>query len=367
MHPLPGWNVPSKVEKPTTPEWWTIMPRHLRLASLLAALALVGTACAGDDGSPTSKVAAETATTAAARATTTTSTPPATTTIPTATTTSISEAVLAQISDEALRDIPYAEDSPKQVLDVYLPATGDGPYPTILAIHGGAFRANSKALYRTLGPYFAANGYAFVAMSYRLTTTDSYPAQVEDSFCALAWLHANADEYGFDPDRVVVLGGSSGGYMAAMVGTVDDTDRYLADCPNAYPADETPQAVVIFYGLYDFTTVDDYNASDKGINEAFWGAEYEDIPVERLVEMSPIEHIDGSEPPFIILHGTADVTIPSVMSERFAAALERAGVDAELILVPDARHAFELKPLTGPEMTLALAAIHEFLDRTLGP
>jgi acetyl esterase/lipase len=344
------------------------MPRYLRHASLLAALALVGTACAGDDASPTSQVAAETATTAAASATATTSFPLATTTIPTATTTSIPEAVLAQISDEALRDIPYAEDSPKQVLDVYLPTTGDGPYPTILAIHGGAFRSNSKALYRTLGPYFAANGYAFVAMSYRLTTTDSYPAQVEDSFCALAWLHANADEYGFDPDRVVVTGGSSGGYLAAMVGTVDDTDLYLEDCPNAYPAGETPQAVVIYYGHYDFTTMDDYNPSDQiGWLRYFWGADYEDIPVERLAEMSATEQIDGSEPPFIILHGTADTSISIVMSERFAAALERAGVDVELVRVPDANHAFELKPLTGPEMTLALAAIHEFLDRTLGP
>jgi dipeptidyl aminopeptidase/acylaminoacyl peptidase len=55
------------------------------------------------------------------------------------------------------------------------------------------------------------------------------------------------------------------------------------------------------------------------------------------------------------------------MSERFAAALERAGVDVELVRVPDANHAFELKPLTGPEMTLALAVVHQFLERTLNP
>jgi acetyl esterase len=118
--------------------------------------------------------------------------------------------MLAQISDEAIRDIPYSEESPKQALDVHLPATDDGPYPTILAVHGGQLKYNSKALYSTLGPCFAATGYALVAMSYRLTATDGYPAQVEDSFRALAWLHANADEYGFDLDRVVVTGGSSG-------------------------------------------------------------------------------------------------------------------------------------------------------------
>jgi acetyl esterase/lipase len=343
------------------------MPRYLRHASLLAALALVGTACAGDDGSPTSQVAAETATTAAARATTTTSAPPATTTIPTATTTSIPEAILAQISDEALRDIPYAEDSPKQVLDVYLPTTGDGPYPTILAIHGGGFYANSKDTYRQIGPWYAANGYAFVATNYRLTTTDSYPAQVEDSFCALAWLHDNAPEYGFDSEQVIVTGGDAGGYLAAMVGTVDDPSIYLEDCPNEYPSTNALQGVVIYYGMYDFTDIDDFTAEIHVSLKWFWGAAYEDIPAERIEEMSPIAQIDGSEPPFIILHGTADKSIPSVKSERFATALDLAGVDVELVLLPEVGHAFELKPLTGPEMTLALNAVDEFLDRTLGP
>ncbi len=332
------------------------MPRYLRPASFLAVLVLVGTACNGGDASPPST------TTVAVTETVVTDAVPATST------TSIPKAILAQISDEALRDIPYAEDSPKQVLDVYLPTTGDGPYPTILGIHGGGFVARSKSLYRELGPYFAANGYAFVAMSYRLTTTDSYPAQVEDSFCALAWLHANAEEYGFDPNRVVVTGGSAGGYLASMLGTVDDPDIYLKDCPNEYPSGEAVQAAVIFFGLYDFTTLDDYPpGSQFGSLRNFWGADYEDIPAERLEEMSPIKQIDGSEPPFIILHGTADTVNPIVMSERFAEALEQAGVYVELVLLPDVGHAFDLKPLTGPEMTLALAAIHEFLDRTLGP
>lgn len=267
-----------------------------------------------------------------------------------------------------LTDLPYAEESPRQRLDVYLPTSGDGPYPTILGIHGGGFYALSKSLYRELGPYFAEQGYAFVAINYRFTSTDSYPAQVEDSFCALAWLYANAEEYGFDPNRVVVTGGSSGGYLASMLGTVDDPDIYLKDCPNEYPSGEAVQAAAIFYGLYDFTNIDDYTVSDvNGYLKRFWGAEYEDIPAERLEEMSPIKQIDGSEPPFIILHGTADKEVPSVMSERFAEALEQAGVDVELVLLPGVGHAFELKPLTGEEMTLALGAVDAFLRKILEP
>lgn len=307
------------------------MSRLGRLASVVAAVALVGTACGGDDTSST-------------------------------TTTLVTE-----IADEAIRDLPYSDDSPRQILDVYLPSKGDGPYPTILGIHGGGFISRSKAVYRDLGPFYAANGYAFVAMNYRMLPGHTYPAQVEDSFCALAWLHANAEEYGFDPNRVVVTGGSSGGYLASMVGTVDDPSIYLEDCPNEYPSTDAVQAAVIYYGLYDFTNPDHLSPSDLALLQPFWGAAYQDIPAERLEEMSPIAHIDGSEPPFIILHGTADKRHPSVWSERFAAALEEAGVDVELVLLPDVGHAFEAKPLTGEEMTLALSEIDDFLERTLDP
>ena len=271
-----------------------------------------------------------------------------------------------QIPVESIDSIPYAEENPFQKLDVYLPATGDKPYPTILAIHGGGFIARSKALYKLIARHYARQGYAFVAINYRLAPRDSYPAQVADSFCALAWLHENQDKYGFDPNRVIVTGGSAGGYLAAMLGTIEDPNIYMKDCPHEYPSGEAVQAVVIYYGLYDFTNIDDY-PDHGGSLTSFWGAEYEDISAEKLEEMSPIKHIDGSEPPFIILHGTADTSVPSVMSERFAEALEQAGVDVELVLLPDVGHAFELTPLTGEEMTLSLSKIEAFLDRVLAP
>jgi acetyl esterase/lipase len=273
-----------------------------------------------------------------------------------------------RIPIEKLDSLPYAEDSPQQKLDVYLPATGEGPYPTFLAIHGGGFQARSKAMYGLIARHYAEQGYAFVPINYRLTPRDSYPAQVEDSFCALAWLHAHQEEYGFDPKRVIVTGGSAGGYLAAMLGTVDDPSIYLENCPHEYPSGEAVQAVVIYYGLYDFTNIDDYPANDVGAYlTPFWGAEYEDISHEKLEEMSPIKQIDGSEPPFIILHGTADTSIPSVMSERFAGALKQAGVDVELYLLPDVGHAFELTSLNGEELTFSFSKVEAFFGRVFAP
>lgn len=266
------------------------------------------------------------------------------------------------------RDIEYVPGGGAyQSLDVYLPPGSGGQFPTILAIHGGAFRARSKAIYNFLGKHMAAEGIAFVSTNYRLTQKASYPAQVEDVFCALAWIHANHEVYGFDPQQVFVWGGSAGGYLAGMVGTVDTPEIYLTGCPYELPDREWLQGMILFYGFYDFTnpeTIGDFPFREVNL-EPYWGASYENLSREVLEEMSPLAWVDGSEPPALILHGTRDTEIPSEMSEVFAAALEDAGIPVELILI-DAKHAFELQPLDGPEMTLALAAVEAFLSNPSG-
>lgn len=272
------------------------------------------------------------------------------------------EPVPSQVGIETFESIPYADQSPFQKLDVYLPPVGEKPYPTIMGIHGGGFIARSKSLYGLLARYYAREGFAFVSINYRLAPRDNYPAQVEDSFCALAWLYANQDEFGFDPDSVIVTGGSAGGYLASMLATVDDPGQYLKDCPHDLPAEDPVNAAVIFYGLYDLTIMDQYPGGAEPL-EPYLGDEYENVPIELLEEMSPIKQIDGSEPPFIILHGSDDNTIPAVMSERFYEELVKSGVDAELVVLPGAGHGFEITDLEKGEMAVALDEIFDFFNR----
>lgn len=255
-------------------------------------------------------------------------------------------------------DVLYDLDVERQTLDVNLP-TGEGPFPVILAIHGGRFRFNSKAFYGSYAKHFPAQGVAFVPMNYRFVPEFTYPAQVEDAHCALAWIHANAEEHGFDPTRVVVLGGSAGGYLAAMLATVGDRALYQGDCPHVLPDDPIAGAVV-FYGFSDFTTLEDYPPGESGVLGAFWGAPYEELTSDQLSEMSPISWIDGSEPPTLVIHGSQDTTVPPVMSERFVAALDEAGVEAELLVV-DSGHGFENYPLDFPEQVESLIAIEDFI------
>lgn len=249
----------------------------------------------------------------------------------------------------------------RQGLDVYLPIEGEAPHPTILALHGGGFRARSKSLYGPMAGYFTDKGYAMVATNYRLTPEFKYPAQIEDAFCALGWVLANSEKYGFDSERVYVMGDSAGGYLAAMLGTVEDVGIYKGNCPYNLPDPTSIKGVVVFYGFYDLTSLDGHNEEDiRGGLQPFMGASHDKIPAEKLIEMSPKSWIDGSEPPFLIIHGSEDKSVQSWLAEEFAKSLDEAGVQVELMLL-EAGHAFILQPISSPTMTQALDAIIPFL------
>jgi acetyl esterase/lipase len=263
-------------------------------------------------------------------------------------------------------DVPYVpEGDLRQKLDVYLPETGEGPFPTILAMHGGGFQARSKTLYRDLAGQFNGLGYALVSTNYRLAPSYSYPAQVEDVFCALAWVHANHATYDLVSQRVFVMGDAAGGYLASMLGTVDKPNAYLESCPHTLPESNAMRGVVVFYGFYDFMSIDGYAEEQLFSFKLYWGAPHSDIPPETLAEMSPMSWIDGSEPPFLLMHGTEDTSIPSGKSEDFATALEQAGVEVELLLI-ETEYAFILQSLSSPTMVQALEATDAFLSARSG-
>lgn len=244
----------------------------------------------------------------------------------------------------------------RHVVDVYLPPEGGGPHPTILAFHGGGFYTRSKSLYTPYARHFTDQGYALVPANYRFLP-DAYPAQVEDAFCALAWIHANGSRFGFDTDRIFVMGDSAGGYLAAMLGTVDTPDLYQGDCPHEIPNSNQPLGVVVVYGFFDLTNLE--TLTNPGRIEAFMGGAIDELPQERLAEMSPLSWVDGSEPPFLMIHGTEDQTTSSRASVDFAEALEAVGVEGRLFLAEE-RHAFFLNR-SSENVAASLEVIDEFL------
>ena len=229
-------------------------------------------------------------------------------------------------------DVPYAEQSPAQKLDVYLPEEGDGPFPVIVYIHGGAFKGGDKRF--GVGPMLRGlrRGYAVVAINYRLSGEAKWPAQINDVKAAIRWARANAEKYKLDPGRLAVWGGSAGGHLSALAGTSGGVAE-LED-PEQGNADQSTQvqAVVDWFGPIDFLTMDEQFAASgirgqkhntpRSPESELFGKPIMDVP-ELVRQASPATYISPDDPPFYIQHGTVDPLIPVEQSARFAEALRK--------------------------------------------
>lgn len=244
---------------------------------------------------------------------------------------------------QTLQDIPYIADAhERQVLDVYLP-DADEPAPTLFMIHGGGFIFGDKDEMRSVARIFQEAGYATVAPNYRLAPEYTYPSQIEDVFCALAWTVNHAEEYGFDPSRLVLIGESAGANAAAMLGTVDSPEQYLEHCPYPLPDDFQARAVVAYYMPVDLTSCECTAAQQMA-------AVYLGIPEEEMADVetvqnswadaSPLAWIDAADPPFLLVHGERDSLVPLSESLAFQSAYEAVGGDVSLITIPLLNHGF---------------------------
>jgi acetyl esterase/lipase len=261
----------------------------------------------------------------------------------------IPEADVSHVARKWL-DIPYAHVSPAQQLDIYAPDTGDGPFPVLLSIHGGAFAIGDKRDIHIV-PFLRAlsRGYAVVSVNYRLSGEAVFPAGLRDVKAAIRWLRAHADEYSLDGDRLVAWGGSSGANYAAMVaGTAREP---LFDDPTLgnkhFPCHV--RAAIDWFGPTDFLTMDEQLAANglgpTDHSEAlspesrYLGAKITEVP-ERVRLASPITYVDGSMAPILLQHGCADNLVPFQQSVQLATAIEtRVGREGfELDLFSDAVH-----------------------------
>jgi acetyl esterase/lipase len=231
-------------------------------------------------------------------------------------------------------DIRYAYLSPAEMLDIYLPEVGEGPFPVILYIHGGAFMGCDKADLQVL-PMLQGlkRAYAVVAINYRMSGEAKFPALVMDAKAAVRWVRANARRYQLDPDRIAAWGGSAGGYLVSMLG-VSAGIQELEDLRMGNPDQPcNVQAVVVWYGPTNFLKMDDQLAAiglapPEGMrhNEAnspeslILGRKITSIPI-RVRAANPETYIREYLPPFFIQHGTRDPVVPVQQSIDFAGKL----------------------------------------------
>lgn len=230
-------------------------------------------------------------------------------------------------------DVAYGVHSPSQKLDIYLPENGDGPFPIIMHIHGGAFMFGDKADIQ-LRPMLngLARGYAIVSINYRLSGEALFPAQIYDVKTAIRWVKANAASYQFDASRIALWGGSAGGHLSALAGTsahaeeLDDPNR-----ANTLVTSEV-QVVVDWFGPTNFLTMDElfvhspvkphqvHHAADSPESKLI-GSPIAELP-ELVHAANPETYIWERTPPFLIQHGTHDPLIPTMQSVVFADKLQ---------------------------------------------
>src|SRR5262245_61751435 len=137
-------------------------------------------------------------------------------------------------------------------LNLARPKTGDGPFPCVLCIHGGGFRAGSRESYNGLSLKLAERGYVAATITYRLAPKHKFPAAVHDTKAAVRWLRANAAKYKIDPERIGVTGGSAGGHLAQFLGVTGGVPRFEGDGGNPEQSSRVA-CVVNVYGPSDFT------------------------------------------------------------------------------------------------------------------
>lgn len=273
-------------------------------------------------------------------------------------------------------DVPYARISPSQKLNIYLPETGEGPYPVIMAVHGGAFMVGDKGDVQVLPALEGLKrGYAVVSINYRMSWEALFPALVHDIKAALRWVRGNAARYGFDEGRIVAWGGSAGGYLSAMAGVTGGIPE-LEDLSLGYAEQSSRvQAVVDWFGPTDFLKMDEqtaivsggdvgpfpHNAADSP-ESLLLGAQITTIP-EKVRAANPETYVRADAPPFFIQHGTRDTTVPPLQSVNFAAQLARvAGPGrARLELLEGAEHADAM--FVTPEN---VKKVLDFLDEVMG-
>ncbi|MCP4421850.1 MAG: alpha/beta fold hydrolase [Chloroflexi bacterium] len=312
-------------------KYWLLFMIGIALMSACGGGEATSVAEAPSTAIPLSPTSTSSPATATIRSSPTVMTPTATSIPPAASPTP----TLSPRSVQMVRAVPYIPNGLlEQMLDIYLPTPGNTPVPTIFMIHQGE---GYKEQMSNWGRYFAKQGYAAVSINYRQMPDYNYPAHLEDAFCALAWVHANADTYSFDTQNIFAMGHSTGGTLAAMLGVVDDPTIYTEACPHTLPSDEWVQGIIPFTGIFDYITIVEQSPQLGDYASELLDGGLDEVP-EIWAAASAITWVDGSEQPFLLIHGAADHSIPPRQSELFAEMLQEAGVDVELLIVPNAGH-----------------------------
>jgi acetyl esterase/lipase len=256
-------------------------------------------------------------------------------------------------------DIEYSNpDDTHLQLNLARPKSGEGPFPAVLCIHGGGFRAGKRDSYDALCIKLAERGYVAATMTYRLAPKYKFPAAVHDTKAAVRWLRANAAAYKINPDKIGVTGGSAGGHLVQFLGVTAHVPEFEGTGGNPEQSSSVT-CVVNFFGPSDFTKSYGKSVDAAEVLPLWLGGNLETARL-RHIQASPLYWVTPDAAPTLCIHGTEDKYVAYEQAVWIVDKLKAAGVEAELLTLQGAGHGFK-----GHDAQTAERALFDFFDKKL--
>ncbi|WP_269542587.1 alpha/beta hydrolase [Cerasicoccus fimbriatus] len=244
------------------------------------------------------------------------------------------------------RNIAYLGDDRSEKLDVYLPPDSfERPRPAVVVIHGGAWRMGDKNDRReqAFGNGLAEEGYVVFSINYKLNVfhrdengkwlgqTVAWPQNLYDCKTAVRYIRAHAEDYGVDPNRIAVMGGSAGGHLALLTGSTVNVERFNQDGLYLDQSNDV-SCIVNFYGTAWVNNPHRAPKFEGGIPGLPEG--------ENAKLASPATWLGDDTPPILIVHGDSDPSVSVKFSRKLVPILQEKGIEHTYIEIPEAKHSF---------------------------
>jgi acetyl esterase/lipase len=243
-------------------------------------------------------------------------------------------------------------------LNLARPKTGEGPFPTVLCIHGGGFRAGKRESYDGLCIKLAERGYVAATMTYRLAPKHQFPAAVHDTKAAVRWLRANAEKYKINPAKLGTTGGSAGGHLAQFLAVTANVPQFEGTGGNPDQSSAVT-CVVNVYGPSDFTQSYGKSVDAAEVLPLWLGGNLETAKVKHI-HASPLYWVTPNAAPTLCIHGTDDKYVAHEQAVWMVDKLRAAAVEAELLTLEGAGHGFK-----GADAEKAELALFDYFEKHL--
>ena len=200
-----------------------------------------------------------------------------------------------------VREVIYQEHKERALhLDAFF-FNKEKKNPAVIMIHGGGWRSGNKDQMQDMAREIASKGYSCFAVEYRLSLEAKYPEGVIDVKNAIKFIKDNAIKFNVDPDKIAVLGCSSGGQMAALIGTTNDILDFEDKSFNSKSSSKV-NAIIDIDGVLAFK----HPQSSEGDMASFWlGGTYDEKP-ENWKNASALNHTNKGSPPVLFINSSFD-------------------------------------------------------------